>query len=119
LQDGQSNGGQRGLYFLAYQADLERQFEHVWTQWLNAPGFPVPGAGRDALVGQVNWPNASSPRALRPAIATRAGQIGDPVNLSLPAFVTPRYGAYYFAPGIDALSRFSGGTQATAKVPGR
>ena len=83
----------------AYQADLERQFEHVWAQWLNSPSFPVPGAGKEALVGQ------SPPTGKRPAVASRWGQGGASVHLSLPTFVHPRLGAYFFAPGIDALVR--------------
>ena len=92
-------GHDRGILFLAYQADLERQFEHVWAQWLNSPSFPVPGAGKEALVGQ------SPPTGKRPAVASRWGQGGASVHLSLPTFVHPRLGAYFFAPGIDALVR--------------
>jgi Dyp-type peroxidase family len=107
-QDGQPNSGQRGLCFLAYQADPERQFEHVWNDWFNAPGFPVPGAGRDGLVGQVNWPYQSGPTRSRSAAAAAADQMGGIVSLNLPAFVTPHYGGYFFAPSIDGLLQLAG-----------
>lgn len=102
----------RGLLFLAYQADLERQFEHVWGHWLNAPGFPVPGAGRDALVGQVNWPDQAMSARVRPAAAARPGRPDGIVSLTLPPFVTPLYGGYFFAPSIDGLTQLLGGASA-------
>jgi Dyp-type peroxidase family len=111
--EGQPDAGQRGLLFVAYQADIERQFEHVWSQWLNAPGFPVPGAGHDALVGQLGWPNNATRSGRRAAAASQAGQKGGVVSLSLPAFVTPHYGGYFFAPAIDAISQLVAG----ASVP--
>jgi Dyp-type peroxidase family len=102
--EGEPDDGQRGLLFVAYQADLERQFEHVWVNWLNAPGFPIQGAGRDALIGQTSWPVQPASTGTRPTVAMRTGQSGAMVHMSLPAFVTPRYGGYFFAPAIDAVS---------------
>jgi Dyp-type peroxidase family len=113
-KEGEPDDGQRGLLFVSYQADIERQFELVWTQWLNAPGFPMPGAGPDALVGQLNWPKQSTPNGPRPAAASRPDQRGGTVSLSLPAFVTPRYGAYFFAPAIDALSHLASDSRLSA-----
>lgn len=109
---GAPTSDERGLLFVAYQADVERQFEHVWAHWLNAPGFPAPGSGSDALVGQVNWPNGIGPARTRPASVMRGGRIGGPQSLSLPGFVTPRFGAYFFAPAIDALTSMARSTSA-------
>lgn len=107
---------ERGLLFVAYQADLERQFEHVWSTWLNSPNFPIPAAGRDALVGQVTGPGPVRPLAdqplipawssadLRPALEPRGTQPGATVAVRIPAFVTPRCGAYFFAPSLNSLS---------------
>jgi Dyp-type peroxidase family len=100
LKDGQPDDGERGLLFVAYQADIARQFEHVWGQWLNGPDFPVPGAGRDALVGQG--------AGQRPASIPRPGQKGSSIAVRLPEFVTPRYGGYFFAPSISALASLAG-----------
>jgi Dyp-type peroxidase family len=105
--EGEPDDGQRGLLFVTYQSDIERQFEHVWVNWLNAPGFPIQGAGRDALVGQTSWPVQAAPTGTRPTVASRAGKTGAMVHMSLPAFVTPRYGGYFFAPAIDALSEIA------------
>jgi Dyp-type peroxidase family len=105
--EGEPDDGGRGLLFVAYQADIERQFEHVWAKWLNAPGFPIPGAGRDALVGQASWPVQPALTGTRPAVAMRTGQAAGMVRMSLPAFVTPRYGGYFFAPAIDALAEIA------------
>jgi Dyp-type peroxidase family len=104
---GNPDDGQRGLLFVAYQADIERQFEYVWSKWLNTPDFPMPGAGRDGLVGQVTWPTQTRTTAKRPAAAIRPGQMGGTVSLSLPAFVTPRYGGYFLAPPIDGLMQLA------------
>lgn len=104
LADGEPEDGEdRGLFFVAYQADLERQFEHVWARWLNAPDFPLPAAGRDALVGQLDGTPLSA-KGTRAAVAERRNPRGGMVNLSLPSFVSPRYGGYFFAPGVSALS---------------
>jgi deferrochelatase/peroxidase EfeB len=97
--EGEMDDGGRGLLFLAYQADLAGQFEHVWRYWLNEPNFPAPGAGPDGLVGQTGLPRAVD-------LAPPGGQ-RSLVGLRLPRFVTPRYGGYFFVPSIDALGQFA------------
>jgi Dyp-type peroxidase family len=114
--EGQPDDGERGLLFVAYQADLERQFEFVWTHWLNMPGFPIPGAGRDGLVGQVNWPPQSTATGKRSTAVSRPDPRGGMISLSLPAFVTPQYGGYFFAPAIDALSEIASAAAATLRL---
>jgi Dyp-type peroxidase family len=96
---------ERGLFFVAYQADLQRQFEHVWTRWLGATDFPFPGAGTDALVGQTGalQSSASTPWTAgntRPTAISRGGQTAGFSSLSLPSFVTPGCGGYFFSPAI-------------------
>ena len=115
--EGEPDDGQRGLLFVAYQADIKRQFEHVWHQWLNAPGFPIASAGRDALVGQTSWPARPAATGTRPTVAARAGQTGRMVSMNLPAFVTPGYGGYFFAPAIDALSHIASVAPTTTRRP--
>ena len=103
---GEADGAaDRGLLFVAYQADLERQFEHVWTKWLGDANFPQPGAGTDSLVGQTSavQPGISAPwtaAITRPTAVTRADQMGGLASLRLPSFVTPQYGGYFFSPAI-------------------
>jgi Dyp-type peroxidase family len=115
-REGDRDDGSRGLLFLAYYADFGRQFEQVWGRWLNGPEFPVPGAGRDSLIGVVPPPGVTGPltgfhstprwsaTALRPASMARPGMKGGSIALRLPAFVTPGYGGCFFAPSISALS---------------
>jgi Dyp-type peroxidase family len=96
---------ERGLFFVAYQADLERQFEHVWTQWLGATNLPFPGSGTDALVGQTSPLQSSatmpwSAATTRPTTVSRGGQTGGFSSVSLPSFVTPGCGGYFFSPAI-------------------
>jgi Dyp-type peroxidase family len=115
LADGAADDGGRGLLFVAYQADLARQFEHVWSQWLNGPDFPGPGAGTDALVGQLPGNSLAGPRSgaaitdggSRPTSISRPSQKGG-LSLLLPAFTTPRYGGYFLSPSISALAQLAG-----------
>jgi Dyp-type peroxidase family len=122
--DEPEDGRPRGLYFLTYQADIERQFEHVWTQWLNSQNFPVRAAGRDGLVGQVVDPGSVrsgagtsapvppwSPSQLRPAIVPRGCQPLGGIALRLATFVTPLYGTYFFAPSVESLSSLATGSR--------
>ena len=110
LKEGEPDDGQRGLLFVTYQADIARQFEHVWGKWLNGPDFPVPGAGRDALVGQTKEP--------RPASIPRPSQKGGSIALRLPAFATAKYGGYFFTPSIGALSALVVATRPTPAKSG-
>jgi Dyp-type peroxidase family len=123
VEGGRDDGG-RGLYFLSYQADIGRQFEYVWARFLNAPDFPSSGNGRDALTGLVQMPGESpltdNGHTLvirtdqRPATAY-LGQKGQLISLRLPAFVTPHYGGYFFAPSISALADL--GREPYATIP--
>jgi Dyp-type peroxidase family len=92
------DGLDRGLVGIFLNADIERQYEFVQREWLNAPSFdglwnetdPILGpAGRD-----FTWQRRPVPRRC-------AG---------LPRFVTVRGGEYFFVPSISAL-RFLSTTQ--------
>ena len=94
---------ERGLLFVAYQADIVRQFQHVWEKWLHNPNFPDPDVGRDPLVGP-----ATSPDGGRAVTVARGDAKGGTQRLTLTQFVTPQYGGYFFTPSTDALARLAG-----------
>jgi Dyp-type peroxidase family len=86
----------RGLLFLAYQASLANQFEHVQRNWLNNAKFPTPQTGRDPLVGQPGGANEL-------VLPLKGG----PASLTLGQFVTMTGGGYFFSPSIDALTQLA------------
>lgn len=89
------DGARRGLYFVALNANLGRQFEFVQQTWLNNPKFDGLADDRDAVVAQdANLGALSLPA--RPFRRRLAG---------LPSFVTTRGGEYFFLPGLAALGR--------------
>ncbi|HEY5980738.1 MAG TPA: hypothetical protein VIT41_14010 [Microlunatus sp.] len=91
--------GQRGLQFVALNANLGRQFEFVQHSWLNDPKFAGLGTDLDPLVA----PRAPGGVFTIPGqpFRTRAG--------GLPEFVTTRGGAYFFLPGQRALRYLAAG----------
>lgn len=89
----------RGLLFLAYMSDIDRQFEFVQKQWINNVNFPNPGEGEDPLIAQ----SAEGPFKM-----PLPGKGGCPVHsLSIKHFVTTTGGEYFFQPSIDALNILS------------
>ena len=84
----------RGLMFMCFNSDIERQFEFIQSQWINNPAFDGLYQESDGFV---------TPRF---AGDGRATSQRDPVRdrfLGLKTFVTVRGGAYFFLPGIRAL----------------
>jgi putative iron-dependent peroxidase len=82
----------QGIFFIACNADLERQFEFVQQRWMRNSRFanlrdeddPVVGSSRDRKKFTIpNWPS------------------GD--EISLEALTTTLGGGYFFLPGIKAL----------------
>ncbi|WP_091448697.1 Dyp-type peroxidase [Geodermatophilus poikilotrophus] len=95
LADGASDdGADRGLVGVFLNASIERQYEFVQREWINAPDFdglrndPDPIAGPGG--GTFTW-QGRPPRWLR----------------GLPRFVTVRGGEYFFVPSITALRLLS------------
>ena len=89
--DPQKPGGERGMLFIALNADIAGQFEMIQHSWLNNPHFDGLYTGTDPIShfsdGSITIQNR-------------------PVNLqvSRPApFVRVRGGAYFFLPGMQAL----------------
>src|SRR5207302_10783425 len=109
----------RGLLFVAYQASIERQFEHIYRHWLADSMFPPPAEalnfhksmmlsrvetpGVDPLAGQASGAN-------RDVFYHRSGPgmaRDDFIPLTLPRFVEPTATGYFFAPSLTALQRIS------------
>ena len=92
LPEGQSDTTDRGLMFIAINANITRQFEFIQHSWLNDPRFNGLSGQADPIVGASN-DNQFAPSP-NPVSAYRTG---------LPRFVTVAGGAYFFMPGIRAL----------------
>ncbi len=92
------DGLERGLMFICYNADLERQFETIQRAWcVDGDAFFL-GEDQDFLLGNENG----------------SGKMTIPVRGAPPHFVTAppdlvvtRYMEYLFAPGIRALHRLA------------
>ncbi|MBV9328155.1 MAG: Dyp-type peroxidase [Chloroflexi bacterium] len=96
LPEGAPDEGGRGLLFLCYQASIERQFQHVWSNWLGNPDFPLVDSGVDPVVGQV----VDQPRMIS---VSDTDYPNAACKITLPNFVSPQAGGYFFAPSIPAL----------------
>lgn len=88
------DGTPRGLYFIALNTNLGRQFEFVQQTWLNNPKFAGLANDRDPVVAQDEERGALS----LPASPFRRRLAG------LPSFITVRGGEYFFLPGVNALA---------------
>jgi Dyp-type peroxidase family len=95
------DGVDRGLVGIFLNADIERQYEFVQRQWLNAPSFAGLWNAPDPILGPAGrdftWQRRPVPRR----------------RVGLPRFVTVRGGEYFFVPGISAL-QFLSTTEARA-----
>jgi Dyp-type peroxidase family len=115
------DGAERGLHFIAFVADLDRQFEFVQRKWLNDRNFPVgvkttpgtpyaaptntPGDGVDPIVGQHDTGDQDLLHQTSGAHA-----------FALPAeVVSVSAGEYFFAPSVSAIVRLGQG--ATSSTP--
>ena len=88
---------ERGLLFVAYVASIERQYEYVQRLWANRSDFPRRGAGRDAVIGQVD---PGETRYLAPDDAAR--------QPAPSAFVSTRGAVYAVALARSALEELAG-----------
>jgi deferrochelatase/peroxidase EfeB len=88
----------RGLLFLAMNADFEQQFEFISQNWVNNDAFDGLERERDPLVGDVDARGVFSV----PGFPLRTRFRG------LPRFVHVRGGEYFFLPGLRALRTIAG-----------
>jgi len=91
---------ERGMMFVALNADIERQFEFVQQNWINNPAFGGLYAERDPIIGAIE--NAGQFTVQANAVCQRLD--------GMSRFVTVVGGGYFFMPGISAL-RYLGGLQ--------
>ena len=79
----------RGLYFIALNASISRQFEFIQHTWLNNTKFAGLYEEEDPISGN--------------GIFTIQGEPFSRRTCPLPRFVTVRGGAYFFMPGLAAI----------------
>lgn len=96
----EANGAKQGLYFIALNANISRQFEFVQNAWVNSSKFDGLSDESDPLLG--------NRRAIAGCPATDRFTLPQADGLTrrvagLPQFVTVRGGAYFFLPSIRAL----------------
>jgi Dyp-type peroxidase family len=97
-----TDGDDRGLVFIAFVADIERQFEFVQQQWCNDGDAFGLGDDRDPIVGRHP--------AGRAAVEKMTIGGSPPSFLSpLREFVTTRGGEYLLTPSISALYALADG----------
>jgi deferrochelatase/peroxidase EfeB len=97
---GQPDDADRGLRFVAVNANILRQFEFLQNAWLRSTTFDGLSGESDPLLGnRAPLPGCPSTDGFT---LPRAG--GARLRLSgLPRFVTVRGGAYFFLPSLRAL----------------
>lgn len=95
-----------GLLFMAFNADLNNQFEFTQSLWANNPGFPAvpegaPAPGLDQVIGQGARPAMSNP--------VQWGQAGVQQTDAIAQAVRMRGGEYFFMPSLAFLRGLADG----------
>jgi Dyp-type peroxidase family len=88
-----SDGAERGIFFIALNANISRQFEFVQHSWLLDPHFNGRYAEADPIAGAADGNQFSL-----------AGGPTPERCLGLPRFVSVVGGAYFFLPSLRALT---------------
>jgi len=89
--DGRRGCGQ-GLFFIALNADLDRQFEFVQQRWVGNPRFADLAGENDPIMG---GPGANAFTVQGPAVGQQ--------TVGIPQFTEMVGGGYFFLPGLTAL----------------
>ena len=103
VQPAPPNEQERGLNFLAFNANIQRQFEFVQNAWLSRTKFDGLTEESDPLLGN-RAPIPGCPFTDTFSIP-RSGGIRRRLT-NVPQFITVRGGAYFFLPGLSALRYF-------------
>jgi Dyp-type peroxidase family len=88
------DNAERGLHFLAVNANISRQFEFIQHTWVNNPKFAGLYDDADPLLA------AHTP--VGGAFTIPAEPVRQRIT-GLPRFITVRGGAYFFLPGLRAI----------------
>lgn len=84
--------GRQGIFFIACNADIERQFEFIHQRWVQNPRFGTLANQDDPIVGSQSCPKTFT------IPGTPSGS-----EVSLQHFTTTLGGGYFFLPGLKAL----------------
>jgi Dyp-type peroxidase family len=97
---GEEPGFESGIYFIALNANISRQFEFIQNAWIVSSKFDGLDRESDPLVGNREPTPFDQPtnEFSLPQASGLAQRI-----CGVPRFVTMRGGAYFFLPGIRAL----------------
>lgn len=96
---GAYGGREEGLFFIAINANIQRQFEFIQHTWLNNPKFGGHYDSKDPIVGD----NPELPPATGPGVMTIPRfPVSERID-GVTRFVEVRGGGYFFLPGIRAL----------------
>jgi len=99
------NNDKRGLYFICFNAQINRQFEFIQNAWCNNNKFDGLNDDIDPIVG---FPFRET--AFRNSAFTIQGcPVRKKIN-DIPQFVFVRGGAYFFMPGMEALKYLANAT---------
>jgi Dyp-type peroxidase family len=88
---------ERGLWFVAFNASIEDQFEFIQKVWLNSSSFGTLSDARDPIAST----NAARAFSIEGDHAAGRKPI---VLLDIPDFVTCHGGQYYLYPGLGGLT---------------
>jgi Dyp-type peroxidase family len=105
----EDDGHARGLYFIALNACIERQFEFVQRRWVNAATGTGLDDDLDPLVG------SRCGKKVRMVIPGSEERPLPRVLEALTEFVQFQGGGYFFMPGIAALRALARGAGTSAK----
>jgi Dyp-type peroxidase family len=104
-----ARGGERGLHFLCFNANIDRQFEFVQQQWANNPKFARQNSDPDPLLGMHEPARTLD---LDEAVFTRQSDVKTGLlarGHGLGRFVRVRGSSYFFMPSLPAVRLLAGG----------
>ena len=114
VQPAPPNDPERGLHFIALNANIERQFEFVQNAWMARTKFDGVTEESDPLLGN-REPVQGCPFTNSFSIP-QGGKVRKRL-MEMPQFVTVRGGAYFFLPGMRALRYLSKAGAQAAPIP--